>query len=125
MFPPVYSDGAILESLSPTQSSKSIARSQFAVTMRNNWLDSVYLALNSDGTMTGRIIGQHNQTMSKITLEKSGGELAKFSAIATTNDGYLYGIVDDSIREYSFDTSDPSILHFSETVYNCTGDGST
>lgn len=93
--------------------------------MRNNWLDTVYLSLNSDGTMAGRIIGQHNETMSQITLEKSGGNLAKFSAIATSMDGHLYGIVDDTIRGYSFDTSDSSILHLDGIVYDCSANKSS
>ncbi|KAJ0306658.1 hypothetical protein COL516b_004451 [Colletotrichum fioriniae] len=107
------------DSVSPT------ATPQFAVTMRNNWLDTVYLSLNSDGTMASRIIGQHNETMSQITLEKSGGNLAKFSAIATSMDGHLYGIVDDTIREYSFDTSDASILHLDGIIYDCSANKSS
>ncbi|OHE97314.1 hypothetical protein CORC01_07369 [Colletotrichum orchidophilum] len=116
---------AVVDNIPQSQDSSSTATPQFAATMRNNWLDSIYLALNPDGTMTVRIIGQRNETMDQITLEKSGGELARFSAIATTMDGHLYGIVDDSIREYSFDTSDASILHLDGTVYDCSGDRST
>ncbi|KAK1725841.1 uncharacterized protein BDZ83DRAFT_277601 [Colletotrichum acutatum] len=110
---------AILDDILKPQGSSSMATPQFAVTMRNNWLDSIYLALNPDGTIIGRVVGQRNETMDQITLEKSGGEVAKFSAIATTMEGHLYGIVNDTIREYSFDTSDASILHFDGVVYEC------
>ncbi|KAK1640731.1 hypothetical protein BDP81DRAFT_420626 [Colletotrichum phormii] len=116
---------AILANVLKPQGSSSMATPQFAVTMRNNWLDSIYLALNPDGTITGRVIGQRNETMNQITLEKSGGEVAKFSAIATTMDGHLYGIVDNTIQEYSFDTSDASILHFDGTVYDCSTENSS
>ncbi|KAI3530309.1 hypothetical protein CABS03_12766 [Colletotrichum abscissum] len=116
----VSKEPVVIDNILQSQdSSSSTAAPQFAVTMRSNWLDTIYLSLNSDGTMAGRIIGQHNETMSQITLEKSGGNLAKFSAIATTMDGHLYGIVDDTIREYSFDTSDASILHLDGIVYDC------
>lgn len=93
---------------------------QFAVTMRNNWTDSVYIVLLSDGTITGRILGQRNETMSSIQLKNSAGQphAANFSAIATTMDGFLYGIANDTINEYSFDASDPSILNFEGVVYS-------
>ncbi|KAK1658201.1 hypothetical protein BDP55DRAFT_683325 [Colletotrichum godetiae] len=110
----------ILDSIPQSDDSSSIATQQFAVTMRNNYLDSVYLALSSDGTISGRIMGQKNELLSNITLETSEGELAKFSAIATTLNGYLYGIVNNTIREYLFDTSDASILHLNRIVYNTT-----
>lgn len=110
----------VLPRIDQPDSSNPGATQQFAVTMRNNWRDSVYLALHSNGTMSGRVVGQHNETMQTIRLKEKSGELreANFTAIATTMSGFLYGLVNDTIREYSFDASDPSLLNFESIVYD-------
>lgn len=105
-----------------TDTSTSATTAQLATMMRNNWRDSVYLALLSDGTLTGRINvpGEDEVTIDRFELAGSDDELPRFSAIATTMNGYLYGIVDDTVREYTVDTSDPSILHFEAVIYDKT-----
>jgi hypothetical protein len=88
---------------------------QFAVTQLNVWQDTLYLALLPNGTITGRVIGDHNTTISSINL--SGGPAANFTTIATTADGMLYGIYNDTVLEYSFDGADPSVLTYEGIVY--------
>ncbi|WYZ36506.1 hypothetical protein EsH8_II_000012 [Colletotrichum jinshuiense] len=104
------------------QLSSSLVMQQFAVTRRDKWTESIYLALLSDGTIAGRSLGLQDTTMKTIQIRDSGGQLhaANFSAIATTMDGFLYGISNDTITEYSFDASDSTILNFESTVYNKT-----
>ncbi|KAL3291382.1 hypothetical protein RB213_004777 [Colletotrichum asianum] len=81
--------------------------------------ESVYLILSSNGTISGRIIGPRNGTIPNVQLRESGElKMANFSAIATTMDGFLYGFINDTISEYSFDTSDSSILNFEGVVYD-------
>ncbi|CAI0648510.1 unnamed protein product [Colletotrichum noveboracense] len=107
-------DGIMLPELSAAES-----KQQFAVTMRNNSTESVYLILSYNGTISGRIIGPRNETIPNIQLRESGElKVANFSAIATTMDGFLYGFINDTISEYSFDASDSSILNFEGIVYD-------
>ncbi|KAF6803959.1 hypothetical protein CSOJ01_10531 [Colletotrichum sojae] len=110
----------ILTGIAQPDSSSPGATQQFAATMRHYWHDSVYLALHSNGTISGRVVGKHNETMQNIRLKEKSGELrvANFTAIATTMSGFLYGLINDTIREYSFDASDPSLLNFESIVYD-------
>ncbi|KAF6838240.1 hypothetical protein CPLU01_02601 [Colletotrichum plurivorum] len=110
----------ILTRIAQPDSSNPGATQQFAVTMRHNLQDSVYLALHSNGTISGRIVGKHNETMQHIRLKEKSGELrvANFTAIATTMSDFLYGLINDTLREYSFDASDPSLLNSESIVYD-------
>ncbi|KAH8674163.1 hypothetical protein BX600DRAFT_509352 [Xylariales sp. PMI_506] len=92
------------------------ANPKFAVTMLNNWVDTYYIVQFSNHTLSGWITGQNNQTILQIDIS-SGPEINAFDAIATTLDGSFYGIYGDSILEYSFNATDPSILVYKGVIY--------
>ncbi|KAH8659836.1 hypothetical protein BX600DRAFT_551393 [Xylariales sp. PMI_506] len=81
-----------------------------------DWATTLFYVLLDDGTLRGSWMnGSQVTAIPTITLE--GGSATNFSTVAMTLDSMVYGIYNDTVLEYSVDTSDPSILHYVGQVY--------
>lgn len=75
------------------------------------------MALLGDGSLQGSWWnGTTTESVSQISL-KSGPASTNFTTIAMTLNAVFYGISNDTILEYSLDTSDPSTLTYVGQVY--------
>ncbi|KAI1209973.1 uncharacterized protein F4807DRAFT_80362 [Annulohypoxylon truncatum] len=103
-------DGTIIDDVDPLKTR------QFAATTMNNFTESFFVSLSTDGSITGsRWDGNAYTAVPKIIFAQ--GQSTNFSAIAMTEDAMFYGISEDQIWEYSVDTSDPSTFTFAGKVY--------
>ncbi|KAI1461996.1 hypothetical protein F4805DRAFT_453228 [Annulohypoxylon moriforme] len=103
-------DGTILDDVDPLETR------QFAVATMNNFTESFFVSLSTDGSIKGaRWDGNAYTAVPDITFAQA--QSTNFSAIAMTEDAMFYGISDDQIWEYSVDTSDPSTFTFASKVY--------
>ncbi|OTA87290.1 hypothetical protein M434DRAFT_15533 [Hypoxylon sp. CO27-5] len=104
------SDGSLIDEIPPPSPSL-----QFAVTLMNNFTETMFLALLPNGTVTGLWWGGHFRSLPSINFRS--GPAVNFTAIATSEDSMLYGIFNDEVLQYKPDDTDLSSFVFVERVY--------
>ncbi|KAJ9157780.1 hypothetical protein NKR23_g232 [Pleurostoma richardsiae] len=88
---------------------------EIATTAFDHWRQILFLALLPNGTIAANWYDDELRPLSSIGL--SGGPNANFSAIATTSDAMFYGIFNDSILQYSINTSNPQTFNYAGVVF--------
>ncbi|KAI1329854.1 hypothetical protein F5Y16DRAFT_71895 [Xylariaceae sp. FL0255] len=92
-------------------------RLQFAMSTLDNFNTPVYLALLEDGTVTGEYLRFGSSRSEIPTVDFRGGPSVNFSAIAVSEEAIFYGISNDTIIQYSINSTDPSYFDYMATIY--------
>lgn len=77
---------------------------QFAITLMNNFTETMFLSLLPDGTVKAKWWGGHFTDIPSINFR--GGPLVNFTAIAASEDAMFYGISNDEVLQYQPDDTD-------------------
>ncbi|KAH9884150.1 hypothetical protein F4778DRAFT_763812 [Xylariomycetidae sp. FL2044] len=103
-------DGRIFETI-PSPS----ARLQFAITLLQDFTQTVFLVLLPDGTVSANWYAGGFHPIAAVNF--NGGPSHNFSAISTTEEGFLYAVSGDEVLEYAADQGGPSYWKYVGRVY--------
>ncbi|KAI1414565.1 hypothetical protein F5Y13DRAFT_158804 [Hypoxylon sp. FL1857] len=103
-------DGSLINNIPPPSPSL-----QFAVTLMNNFTQTMFFTLLPNGTVTALWWGGHFRSIPSINFHS--GPQVNFTAIAASEDSMFYGISNDEVLQYRPDDTDLSSFVYVETVY--------